>query len=263
MPEERRTARRAILPGVRATFEGATGQKQQADVPNLGSGGVFLQTESPVPAGKRLSLEIHVIGQPAPWSALGRVAWARWLAGDEGPAGMGVKLIDIEDEVSAAIEELVERLSPLEPPPFVPDAPPSRPRVPGAGTLPPPSSLLIAPLVRTIHPGAIATSVQDDGPPANPPEPNVAIDLVTRKSDPSPPVLEPVLEEESPEPWDDSFLKPKRRLGRWILMGLLLGTALSGYIWRGPLLVQWSRLRALAIPARTEATPRFPLDPRA
>jgi|SRR5580692_3446118 uncharacterized protein (TIGR02266 family) len=245
MPEERRTARRAILPGVRATFEGATGQKQQADVPNLGPGGVFLQTESPVPAGKRLSLEIHVIGQPAPWSALGRVAWARWLAGDDGPAGMGVKLIDVEDEVSAAIEALVERLSPLEPSSLVPDAPPSRPSVPGAGTLPPPSSLLIAPLVRTIHP--------------NPPEPNVAIDLVTRKSDPSPPVAK----EEPLEPWEDSFLKPKRRLGRWILMGFLLGTALSGYIWRGPLLVQWARFRALAIPARTEAAPRFRLDPRA
>jgi len=260
MPEERRTARRAILPGVRATFEGATGQKQQADVPNLGPGGVFLQTDSPVPAGKRLSLEIHVIGQPAPWSALGRVAWARWLAGDEGPAGMGVKLIDVEEDVSAAIEALVERLSPLEPPPLVPDAPPSRPRVPGAGTLPPPSSLLIAPLVRTIHPGVIAASVQDDPQPADAPEPNVAIDLVTRKSDPSPPVAQ---QEESLEAWDDSFLKPKRRLGRWIFMGFLLGTAVSGYIWRGPLLVQWSRLRALAMPARTEVAPRFPPDPRA
>jgi hypothetical protein len=41
MPDERRTVRRAILPGVRATFEGATGERQQADVPNLGRGGLF------------------------------------------------------------------------------------------------------------------------------------------------------------------------------------------------------------------------------
>jgi uncharacterized protein (TIGR02266 family) len=244
MPDERRTARRAILPGVRATFEGATGQQQQADVPNLGRGGLFLETESPVPAGKRLSLEIHVIGQPAPWSALGRVAWARWLAGDEGPAGMGIKLIDVEDEVSSAIESLVERLSPVEPPPGVPDAPPSRPRVPGAGTLPPQNSLLIAPLVR---------------PPADVPEPNVAIDLVTRKSE----WPLPLVEEEPLEHWDETFLKPKRRLGRWIFIGLLLGTALTGYIWRDRLLVQWSRLRALAIPAQTEVMPSSPRSPLA
>jgi|HubBroStandDraft_5_1064220.scaffolds.fasta_scaffold147956_1 Tfp pilus assembly protein PilZ len=247
MPDERRTARRATLPGVRATFEGATGQQQQADVPNLARGGLFLETESPVPAGKRLSLEIHVIGQPAPWSALGRVAWARWLAGDDGPAGMGVKLIDIEDDVSDAIEALVERLSPLEPLPGVPDPPPSRPRVPGAGTPPPQTSLLIAPLVR---------------PPVNAPEPNVAIDLVTRKSGWPLPLVEAV-EEEPLEQWDETFLKPKRHLGRWVFLGLLLGSALSGYIWRDRLLVQWSRFRALTMPAQTEVVPSSPRSPRA
>lgn len=259
MPAERRTARRAILPGVRATFEGATGGRQQADVPNLGRGGLFLQTESPLPTGKRLSLEIHIIGQPAPWSALGRVAWARWLGGDDGPAGMGVTLIDVEEEVSAALEGLVERLSPLEPPHLVPDAPPSRPRVPGAGTLPPAPALLIAPLA---HPGRAAGIDRDEpqrGPPRASTEANVAIDLVNRKSESS----LPVDDDEPLEHWDKGLVIRKLRFGRWIVLGLLLGTALAGYLCRDVLFAQWSRLRGVGLPGTTEGPSSLPSDYRA
>jgi uncharacterized protein (TIGR02266 family) len=220
MPDDRRTARRAILPGVRATFEGATGQQQRADVPNLGRGGIFLQTDSPLPVGKRLSLEIHVIGQPAPWSALGRVAWARWLAGEEGPAGMGVKLIDVEDAVSEAIDALVDRPS----------------HVPGAGTQG----------ARTLTDLA---------------EPNVAIDLVTKKTEGS-----SLLEEEprALEDWEDTFFKPKRRVGRWIVVGLVLvGAIVAGYACRARLLQEWSRLRASTTPARTPDASSSSRDGRA
>jgi uncharacterized protein (TIGR02266 family) len=241
MPDERRTARRAILPGVRATFEGATGQQQQADVHNLGRGGLFLQTDSPVPVGKRLALEIHVIGQPAPWSALGRVAWARWLAGDDGPAGMGVKLIDVEDDILAALESLVERLSPLEPPPVIPDAPPSRPRVPGAGTLLTPPALLLQPL---LHPGTSAAIDTEPGAATGSysVEANVAIDLVTRKSDSPLAHIESDLAEDS----DDAFPLPRRRWGRWLALALLVAAAAGAYVFRERLLAQWPRIRALA-----------------
>jgi uncharacterized protein (TIGR02266 family) len=238
MASERRTVRRAALPGVRATFEGAAGQRQQADVPNLGQGGLFLQTDSPLPVGKRLSLEIHVIGQPAPWSALARVVWARWLAGDEGPAGMGVKLIDVEDEVSEAIGRLVERLSPMQSL-AVPDPPPSRPSVPGASSLAPPSSLLVAPLVQPRRP------VLEQKPPtmAQLAEPNLAIDLVTKKpeSSRSPP--------QPSEGWDDdeeAFLKPKRHWRRWLVLVFLLVAAGSGFVYRVRLLPQLHRFWASA-----------------
>jgi uncharacterized protein (TIGR02266 family) len=259
MPDERRTARRAILPGVQATFEGATGERQQADVPNLGRGGLFLQTDSPVPTGKRLSLEIHIVGQPAPWSALGRVAWARWLADDDGPAGMGVTLIDVEDDVSGALEALVERLSPLEPPPIVPDAPPSRPRVPGAGPLPPAPAVFIAPLAYPGRAAEIEARERDSAASEASHESDVAIDLVTRKAASS----LPVDEAEPLEHWDESFLKRKRRSGRWIVLGLLLGTAGVGYLCRDRLLAQWARLRTIAIPGQTEAPPTSAVDARA
>jgi uncharacterized protein (TIGR02266 family) len=243
MPSERRTLRRAILPGVRATFEGATGQRQQADVPNLGQGGLFLQTDSPLPIGKRLSLEVHVIGQAAPWAALGRVVWARWLAGDEGPAGMGVKLIDVEDDVSAAIGKLVERLSPLQPPIVIPDAPPSRPSVPGAGSLPPPSSMLVAPLVQPRR----APALQRPPTMAQLAEPNLTIDLVTKKPESTPRLPRP----EPTEDWDDeAFLRPKRRRGRWMLLALVLAAAGVGYLYRDRLVMQWVRFRTLAKLAR-------------
>jgi uncharacterized protein (TIGR02266 family) len=235
-----------MLPGVRATFEGAAGQRQQADVPNLGQGGIFLQTDSPLPVGKRLALEIHVIGQPAPWSALGRVVWARWLAGEEGPAGMGVKLIDVDDEVLAAIGKLVERLSPAPPPIVVPDAPPSRPSVPGARSLPPPSSLLVAPLVQPRP----AIFEQRQPTMAQLAEPNLAIDLVTKKPESTPQLAAPVPSED----WEDyEFAKPKRRWGRWLAFVLLVATASAGYLLRDRLVLQWFRFRAFAKLAQTES----------
>ena len=107
MPDERRSARRALLSGVHATYESATGDRHQVLVSDLSKDGLFLKTESLLAVGKRLSLEISVTGEPAPWAALGRVVWTR-SARDRGESsGMGVKFIDVEDTVLAAIERVV------------------------------------------------------------------------------------------------------------------------------------------------------------
>jgi hypothetical protein len=81
-------------------------------------------TDKPLAVGKRITLEIQVPGNPASWTALGRVVWAREHPdGDDKPAGMGVKLIDVEDEALEAIERLIDEDE--EPPPEVaPEAPP-------------------------------------------------------------------------------------------------------------------------------------------
>jgi uncharacterized protein (TIGR02266 family) len=116
MPDERRSARRARLSGVRVTYESSTGAVQQADVANLSREGVFITTATPVQVGKRLSLEIQVAGQAAPWAALGRVVWNRAMAeGADIPGGMAVKFIDVDDAVVAAIDRLIEARERTEP----------------------------------------------------------------------------------------------------------------------------------------------------
>jgi uncharacterized protein (TIGR02266 family) len=116
MADDRRSAPRASLSGVRATYEGAGGDPQEAEVTNLGAGGLFLRTDTPLSVGKRVALDLHVSGEAAPWSALGRIIWTRTASdGPQLPAGMGVKLIDVDEPVVAAIERLVRSREPTEP----------------------------------------------------------------------------------------------------------------------------------------------------
>jgi Tfp pilus assembly protein PilZ len=116
MPDDRRSATRTRLSGLFATYESADGVSHRADVLNLSRAGLFLETEARVPVGKRLSLEVHASGEPAPWPALGRVIWTRLsYEGDGRPCGMGVKLIDVEDAVVEAIERFVDLREGTEP----------------------------------------------------------------------------------------------------------------------------------------------------
>src|ERR1700722_11187718 len=115
MREERRSAHRARVPGVRVTYEGTSGERLEADVLDIGPGGVFIGVASPIAVGKRLSLEIRLAGEATPWSALGRVVWIRENAASDGPAGMGVKLIDVDDGVVASNTRLVASRERTEP----------------------------------------------------------------------------------------------------------------------------------------------------
>jgi Tfp pilus assembly protein PilZ len=115
MSDDRRTARRVRLPGVQVTYEGATGERQQARVIDLSREGLFIPSAKPLAVGKRLSLEIQPIGDTTAWSALGRVVWIREFDdGVERPAGMAVKIIDAEDAVLTGIEHLLEAREPTE-----------------------------------------------------------------------------------------------------------------------------------------------------
>jgi len=119
MTEERRSAPRARISGARVTYESAIGgDRVEADALNLGRGGIFVLTEKPLPVGKRIALDIQVAGELVPWPALGRVIWSRERDGERRPAGMGVKLIDVDDSVLESIERLVEGREDIE----LPDA---------------------------------------------------------------------------------------------------------------------------------------------
>jgi len=185
MAEERRSAPRARISGARVTYESANGDHTETDALNLARGGLFVRTERPLAVGKRLALEIQVAGELVPWSALGRVVWIREHDdGDRRPAGMGVKLIDVEDSVAATIERLVA----------------GRAHIDG-GIDSPPQPALVAPIVsvgapreRTIHGlGASSFPVAERpipreaaAPPSMTPEPeearepSVVVALVSR-----------------------------------------------------------------------------------
>jgi uncharacterized protein (TIGR02266 family) len=108
MAEERRSAARARISGVRVTYQSAAGDPFETDALNVGRGGLFVRAAKPLAVGKRIALELQVVGELVPWSALGRVVWTREHdEGERRPPGMGVKLIDVEDAVLLAIERLV------------------------------------------------------------------------------------------------------------------------------------------------------------
>ncbi len=107
MRVERRKHRRAPLPGMRVSYEDAAGQRAEAEVLDIGAGGMFVRCDRPMAVGKGLTVEITAPGDGARWSALGRVAWVRADTGPEGPAGMGVRFVDAEDAMLARVAELV------------------------------------------------------------------------------------------------------------------------------------------------------------
>jgi uncharacterized protein (TIGR02266 family) len=123
MFDERRGAKRAPISGVRVTYESAAGAQIEADVLDIAAGGLFIRTHVPLPVGKRIAVDITILGEPGPWSALGRVVWTREAAPGR-PAGMGVKLIDVDDATVEAIERLVDTREPTAPGVGGPPAPP-------------------------------------------------------------------------------------------------------------------------------------------
>jgi uncharacterized protein (TIGR02266 family) len=107
MTDERRSGPRARTSGARVTYESASGDHVETDALNIGRGGLFISAAKPLAVGKRITLEIQIEGEPVPGSALGRVIWVRAEAdGPQRPSGMGVKLIDADDQMLAAIDRL-------------------------------------------------------------------------------------------------------------------------------------------------------------
>ncbi len=213
MPEERRSAKRSRLAGLRATYESADGTDGHADVFNISRAGLFLETANLVAIGKRLSLEVRVTGEPTPWPALGRVIWARASHdGDDRPCGMGVKLIDVEDAVVEAIDRLVDQREPTEPGIGLHSAAaatfdqtilgvgtavaPTEPAPPARHSMPTepapaidadsaPKDDAIEPLVTPLVPASMTADERPAGA-----EPGLAIPLLRRSDDPEP--IEPV-----------------------------------------------------------------------
>jgi uncharacterized protein (TIGR02266 family) len=226
MAEERRSSHRIHISGVRVTYESGTGERVDADVVDLGGGGMFIRTAAPLPVGKRISLELQVVGEPGPWSALGRVVWSREKGeGDKAPPGMGVKLIDAEDAVLAAIEHLVETREPTEP-------------GVGTGSTPPPAPapvIAVAPeRERTLM--GVGTS-EEEAPAApkealpTPREASVAIDLVAQKPLAAAPSATPAV---APPATPKTAPRPEEKTGGAgrlvVILLLLVVAAIAAYV---------------------------------
>jgi uncharacterized protein (TIGR02266 family) len=221
MGEERRKAPRARISDIRVTYESAAGDRVEASARDIGRGGVFIRVATPLAVGKRISLEIQIQGEPAPWSALGRVVWTRETAdGAERPPGMGVKLIDVEDVVLTGIDGLVARGAALK-------GPPSREKTiigvgsPQPAPAAPAAPALFAPFLPSV-PVAATEETTVEAPLVPHPsddtrEASVVIDLVAKS--------EPSATYEDSYPPHPSEVPPggaRRKRGRWWVVAVLL-----------------------------------------
>jgi uncharacterized protein (TIGR02266 family) len=77
---------------------------------DVSRGGMFIKTPAPFPAGTLLKFEVKIAEEQRLMQGVGRVVWKREgdQAGENAPAGMGIKFIKIDEASHAVIERLVE-----------------------------------------------------------------------------------------------------------------------------------------------------------
>jgi uncharacterized protein (TIGR02266 family) len=249
---------------MRIVFEAAAGEILEADVLDVGAGGLFIRTAKPVAVGKRLSLEVAAVAGIAAWTALGRVVWTRETGSSDAPPGMGVKLIDADDMVVAAIGRAVEAREKARTGAV---AVPSRERTvlglgaadvqeQAPGDRDPPDvhgmTTRVVEVPRMVEPET-APREEEPLPTAPAAERSIAIDLVPRKL---PVEVDAAPQRDSPPP------EPQRRGGRWVLLLLVLALAAAAVYearddipWAKGLVETWKA----SPPAPTPADPASPL----
>jgi uncharacterized protein (TIGR02266 family) len=73
---------------------------------NLSRGGLFIETDSEVPAGVLLTIDLQVPGAGL-LHMIGIVAWRRGIDSPDGPAGLGIEFQDIAPQLGSTIDMLV------------------------------------------------------------------------------------------------------------------------------------------------------------
>src|SRR5690606_31401731 len=81
---------------------------------DVSRGGMFIKTPSPFPAGTLLKFEVKIAEEQRLMQGVGRVVWRREgdQAGDDAPAGVGIRAITIDQASHAGVEALVEHRGP-------------------------------------------------------------------------------------------------------------------------------------------------------
>ena len=224
MSNESRKDPRAKFPGVRAKYERADGAASDDEVRNLGRGGLFIVTTTPLAVGKLVHVEIFLPNDATPLGATGRVIWIREIAVNEDrPAGMGVKLIDVDE---GALEVISRMLRERVPSVYPPGAAPTRERtIMGVG-LPAPE-----PEVKARR-ETIAGIAPEAAPPPSPApapvaksEPPPADATPIAKTKPAEPVAKPKPEA---KPAPVASTKPEKRGGSGIWLVVILVAVVVG-----------------------------------
>ena len=202
MSQDTRKDRRAKIVSLNVRYKSATVDEFiENHSHDVSKGGLFIKTPTPFPPGTLLKFEIRIASDKAVIAGVGRVVWKRepTQAGNERPAGMGVKFIKVDDSSRATIDRVVGtggasggsnfESEPAEEKPSIPvstTAGPSKPPLVrratmaglGVGSIPPES------LSASHPPPATITS---SGAPAGPPAPGTAAAAAALKAMPTVP----------------------------------------------------------------------------
>lgn len=110
--QEKRSSPRAAV-ALRIAYRTRDHEEGVSVTRDIGAGGTFIETATPLPLGTELSVDFVLPDPPFEHiRAKARVAWVRQVAERIlFLPGMGVKFVDIDTEARAAIQELVRRLN--------------------------------------------------------------------------------------------------------------------------------------------------------
>jgi uncharacterized protein (TIGR02266 family) len=214
----------------------------EADVRDLGRGGLFVRSVRPLAVGQRLSIDIWVVGEPAPWSVLGRVVWTREAdEGEHRPPGMGIKFIVLDDPLAAAIDRLIEAHERTEAVGRL-GGPTREMTVLGVGPSDEPPAAPPAPIIAVAfarEPTILGVGGLGVGGTAETSsrELSVAFDLVSKRRPPAPPPSEQEIDEWDEEP---ELPRSKARTGTALIVLLLLSAAAAAaYVFRDRVRMEW------------------------
>ena len=88
-------------------FRTGAGEPLRGWTHDLSRSGCFIATQTRVPAGEEIEIEVRLPGVVQPVTSRARVVWAREKASGESPAGMGVALVDPAEATLAAIDKVL------------------------------------------------------------------------------------------------------------------------------------------------------------
>lgn len=105
--DRRRAPRYRVAVRVEYALEG---ERRRANVYDLGAGGVFIRTATPLKPGTSLDLTLLVPGKSEFVCADGQVVWTNLVETDSIPVGMGVHFVRIDPTARHMLLEQLEAL---------------------------------------------------------------------------------------------------------------------------------------------------------